>query len=101
MITVPRAGLGESVSDEHTLMVLPGRAVAGTLPCWESAQIQDRWPLRRDSEETTRLTVKKENSARGGGGGEEHRGPTGKRCRKPMGGVEETETEQRLEGEAT
>ena len=53
-----RAGLGGSVSDEHTLRGLPGRAAAGTLPYWESAQVQDRWPLRRDSEETTRLTVR-------------------------------------------
>lgn len=58
MITVLRAGLGGSVSDEHTLRGLPGRAAAGTLPYWESSQIQDSWPLRRDSEETTRLTVR-------------------------------------------
>lgn len=53
--------------------------------------------LRRNHQ----IDSKRENSARGGGRGEsqEHRGPTGKRCRKPMGGVEETETEQRLEGE--
>lgn len=90
---------GEPVSDEHTLMGLPGRAAAGTLPCWESAQIQDRWPLRRDSEETTRLTVRGKSLPEAQG--REARSTEAQR-EKDAGnpwGVQEAETEQRLEGE--
>lgn len=78
-----------------SLMELPGMEPALWGVYADSGQSAFEEGLRRNH----RLTVRKKTlPVAGGQGSEEYRGPTGKRCRKPVGSVG-GDSEQRLKGE--